>query len=42
VFGFPNAILGGMALFRHGFRRFTEGVDVLVSQPDLKRIHERL
>ncbi len=25
----PYAIAGGMALFAHGFRRFTEDVDVL-------------
>lgn len=31
-----------MALFRHGYRRFTEDVDILVSANDLKRIHERL
>jgi hypothetical protein len=38
----PYAIVGGMALFRHGFRRFTEDVDILVSKDDLKRIHAEL
>jgi hypothetical protein len=36
------AVAGGMALFRHGFRRFTEDVDILVSRASLKTIHERL
>ncbi|CAN5324305.1 hypothetical protein BH10PLA2_BH10PLA2_10270 [soil metagenome] len=38
----PYAVVGGMALFRHGVRRFTEGVDLLVSKEDLKIIHEKL
>lgn len=38
----PYAVAGGMALFRHGFRRFTEGVDLLVSQDGLRRIHAEL
>jgi hypothetical protein len=38
----PYAIVGGMALFRHGFRRFTEDVDLLVTKGDLKTIHEKL
>ncbi len=38
----PYAVAGGMALFQHGFRRFTEDVDILVSKQDLKRIHESL
>lgn len=29
--GIPYAIVGGMALFQHGFRRFTEDVDLLVT-----------
>ena len=40
--GIPYAVIGGMALFRHGFRRFTEDVDILVTKQDLKRIHENL
>jgi hypothetical protein len=38
----PYAVVGGMALFRHGVRRFTEVVDLLVSKQDLKLIHEKL
>jgi hypothetical protein len=38
----PYAVVGGMALFRHGYRRFTEDVDILVTKPDLKKIHEEL
>jgi hypothetical protein len=40
--GVPYAIAGGMALFLHGYRRFTEDVDILVSRDGLKIIHERL
>jgi len=35
-------IVGGMALFRHGFRRFTEDVDILVSKEELTIIHKEL
>src|SRR5262249_54523634 len=38
----PYAIAGGMALFLHGFRRFTEDVDVLVTPEGLARIHQAL
>jgi hypothetical protein len=40
--GVPYAVAGGMALFLHGFRRFTEDVDVLVTKDGLRLIHERL
>lgn len=40
--GIPYAVVGAMALFFHGFRRFTEDVDLLVTPEDLKTIHERL
>jgi hypothetical protein len=40
--GIPYAVAGGMALFRHGFRRFTEDVDILVTRGDLRTIHEKL
>lgn len=36
------AVVGGMALFHHGLRRFTEDVDILVNKADLRRIHELL
>jgi hypothetical protein len=36
----PYAIAGGMALYSHGLRRFTDDVDILVTQDALDRIHE--
>jgi len=36
------AVVGGMALFHHGVRRFTEDVDLLVTRAGLKAIHEQL
>lgn len=38
----PYAIVGGMALFQHGFRRFTEDVDILVTKDNVAIIHEKL
>src|SRR6516164_3139204 len=38
----PYAIVGGMALFFHGFRRFTEDIDILVTREGLQTIHQRL
>lgn len=40
--GVPYAVAGGMALFYHGYRRFTEDIDILVGRDGLKLIHERL
>jgi hypothetical protein len=40
--GVPYAVAGGLALFRHGFRRFTEDVDILVNRESLRTIHDRL
>src|SRR3990172_817552 len=40
--GIPHAVAGAMALFRHGYRRFTEDVDILVTREGLKQIHEQL
>jgi hypothetical protein len=40
--GIDYAIAGGMCLFRHGFRRFTQDVGVLVTREALARIHEEL
>lgn len=40
--GVPYAVAGGMALFYHGFRRFTEVVDILVTREGLKKIHDSL
>jgi hypothetical protein len=36
------AIAGGMALYSHGFRRYTEDVDVLVTAEGLAKIHAEL
>lgn len=41
-YGIPYAVVGGMAMFQHGYRRFTEDVDLLVTAEGLKQIHERL
>lgn len=38
----PYAVVGGMALFRHGYRRFTEDVGILVTREGLKAIHDNL
>jgi hypothetical protein len=40
--GVPYAIVGGIALFFHGYRRFTEDVDLLVTADDLRRVHQHL
>ncbi|HEX4073319.1 MAG TPA: nucleotidyl transferase AbiEii/AbiGii toxin family protein [Planctomycetaceae bacterium] len=40
--GIPYALVGGMALFEHGYRRFTEDVDILVTRDALKAIHAAL
>lgn len=40
--GVPYAIVGGMALFQHGYRRFTEVIDILVTRDALKAIHAAL
>jgi len=36
------AVIGGMALIAHGFKRFTEDVDLLTTPEGLDAIHERL
>jgi Nucleotidyl transferase AbiEii toxin, Type IV TA system len=38
----PYAIAGGMALYYHGYRRFTEDVDIVVDRDGLNRIHAHL
>lgn len=40
--GIPYAIVGGMALFQHGFRRFTEDVDLLVTSAGWDLIQRNL
>jgi hypothetical protein len=36
------AVAGAMAMFLHGFRRFTEDVDLIVTREGLTQIHEAL
>src|SRR5262245_11496372 len=38
----PYAVVGGMAMFQHGYRRFTEDVDLLVTKESLQEIHRQL
>ena len=38
----PYAVVGGMAMFAHGFRRFTEDVDLLVTRESMQRIANEL
>ncbi len=38
----PYAVAGGMALFSHGLRRFTEDVDILVTAEGLEQLHREL
>ena len=40
--GIDYAVVGAMAMFRHGYRRFTEDVDLLVTREGLEEIHRRL
>lgn len=40
--GIDYCVVGAMAMFFHGFRRFTEDVDLLVTPAGLARIHEEL
>ena len=40
--GIDYAVVGGMAMFQHGYRRFTEVVDLLVTREGLKEIHQKL
>ncbi len=38
----PYAVVGGMAMFAHGFRRFTEDVGLLVTRDGMRQIAEQL
>ena len=40
--GIPYAVVGGMALFAHGFRRYREDVVILVTKDGLDKIHSEL
>lgn len=40
--GIKYALVGGMALFAHGYERVTKDVDILVTREDLQRLHDQL
>ena len=40
--GIPYAVAGGLALFHHGYRRYTEDIDILITGEDLKLVHDKL
>jgi len=40
--GVPYAVMGGMALVAHGYRRTTEDVDILVAPAFIETIHKSL
>ena len=40
--GIDYALVGGMALYLHGYRRFTEDVDILLTPEGLASFQERL
>lgn len=40
--GIDYAVAGGMCLYRHGFQRFTQDVDILVTRDGLAQLHEKL
>lgn len=40
--GVPYAVAGGMAMFQHGYRRFTEDVDILITPDGLTVVHDQL
>ena len=39
--GLDYALMGGMALMSHGYRRFTEDVDILMTREGLEAFRER-
>ncbi|QDT15390.1 nucleotidyl transferase AbiEii/AbiGii toxin family protein [Alienimonas californiensis] len=40
--GIPYAVVGGMAVVRHGLNRFTDDVDLLVTREGWEAIHQNL
>src|SRR5262245_13770399 len=40
--GIPFVVVDGIALFHHGFRRFTEDVHILITAENLAKVHEHL
>jgi len=40
--GIAHAVVGGLAMFAHGYRRFTEDVDLVVTRDGMNQIIEKL
>jgi hypothetical protein len=40
--GIEYVVVGGMAMFHHGYRRFTDDIAILVTREGLKEIHHEL
>jgi len=40
--GISYVVIGGMALTAHGYARMTEDIDILITRPELKKLHEEL
>lgn len=40
--GIDYAVAGAMGMFLHGFHRFTEDVDIIVTREGLQRVHDEL
>jgi hypothetical protein len=40
--GIPYAVVGAMAMFFHGYQRFTTDIDILVTREGLRQIHDAL
>lgn len=40
--GVAYVVIGGMALTAHGYARMTEDIDILITRPGLKKLHEKL
>jgi hypothetical protein len=40
--GIPYAVVGALSMYAHGYRRFTEDVDLLVTAEGLARVHKEL
>jgi hypothetical protein len=38
----PYAVVGAMAMFAHGYQRFTEAVDILVTRDDMQRLSDQV
>jgi hypothetical protein len=40
--GIAYAVMGGLALFEHGYERFSDDVDLIVTPESLRTIHDRV